>query len=83
MYTLVISSCIAFSSLYTPTATTKASLNGAHVASVYLLASRPLTLSIKVFKAVLSPLTKSNICIAVASLSNAAFTLSWVALVSL
>ena len=82
VYTVFISSCIAFSSLYTLVAAVNASLNGVHVASVYLLPSKPLTLSINAFKVALSPLIKSNICIALASLSNALFTSACVALAS-
>ena len=73
LYALFTSGCIAFSSSYTTIASFNSVSNGVHVASVYLVASKPLTLSMNAFKAVLSPLKNSNFCIALASLSNAAF----------
>ena len=76
LYALFTSSCIAFSSLYTAFASSNSLANVVHVASVYLSASNPVTLSMNTFNAVLSPLIKSNICIACAKRSNDALICS-------
>ena len=85
LYTLFTSSCIAFGLSYTSTALANTSSNASQDAWVYwsLLSFNPSTLSINAFNAVLSPLIKSNICIALAKRSNALFICSWLAFASL